>query len=280
MWTPDGWEISFRRQVNDWEITRVAEFLNTIGQFKGTQEGEEELWWQGSDKGTFRERLQRPFKVGKKLGFWQEADVDGESYQPAYGGQSGRREILDAEVNEHLFLHCKTKADYDKECKICTRPFCSKLKNVCQARAWIDYESSFGKVRANDTILKLQRTTTYYKRYRAHFCSFYIRGQCKCPYRHEMPEIGELSQQNIKDRYYGRACLTHEVLQKKGRQIFSRCFMCDQDAEVSGHLFLHCKTKADYDKECKICTRPLCSKLKNVCQVCLLDLEYGLPVLV
>ncbi|CAN6717050.1 unnamed protein product [Malus baccata var. baccata] len=58
-------------------------------------------------------------------------------------------------------------------------------------------------------------------------------------------------------------------------------------------------TRADYDKECKICTSPFtvfrwrpgrdalfkkseicqtCSKLKNVCQVCLLDLEYGLPV--
>ncbi|KAK9120407.1 hypothetical protein Syun_018024 [Stephania yunnanensis] len=165
-----------------------------------------------------------------------------------------------------------TKADYDKECKICTRPFtvfrwrpgrdarfkktevcqtCSKLKNVCQvclldleyglpvqvrdtalainsndaipksdvnreyfaeehdrrARAGIDYESSYGKVRANDTILKLQRTTPYYKRNRAHVCSFYVRGECtrgaECPYRHEMPITGELSQQNIKDRYYG-----------------------------------------------------------------------------
>ncbi|XP_072998110.1 zinc finger CCCH domain-containing protein 40-like [Typha latifolia] len=165
-----------------------------------------------------------------------------------------------------------TRADYDKECKICTRPFtvfrwrpgrdarykksevcqtCSKLKNVCQvclldleyglpvqvrdtalainsndaipksdvnreffaeehdrrARAGIDYESSYGKVRPSDTILKLQRTTPYYKRNRAHVCSFYARGECtrgaECPYRHEMPETGELSKQNIKDRYYG-----------------------------------------------------------------------------
>ncbi|GER54965.1 pre-mRNA-splicing factor SLT11 [Striga asiatica] len=165
-----------------------------------------------------------------------------------------------------------TKADYDKECKICTRPFtvfrwrpgrdarykkteicqtCSKLKNVCQvclldleyglpvqvrdtalsinsndaipksdvnreyfaeehdrrARAGIDYESSYGKARPNDTILKLQRTKPYYQRNRAHVCSFYVRGQCtrgpECPYRHEMPVEGELSQQNIKDRYYG-----------------------------------------------------------------------------
>ncbi|KAJ4903231.1 Zinc finger CCCH domain-containing protein 25 [Raphanus sativus] len=165
-----------------------------------------------------------------------------------------------------------TKSEYDKECKICTRPFtvfrwrpgrdarykktevcqtCCKLKNVCQVclldleyglpvqvrdtalnitthdsipksdvnreffaeehdrktRAGLDYESSFGKIRPNDTIRMLQRTTPYYKRNRAHVCSFFIRGECtrgeECPYRHEMPETGELSQQNIKDRYYG-----------------------------------------------------------------------------
>lgn len=126
------------------------------------------------------------------------------------------------------------KADYDMECKICTRPFtvfswrpgpdarykstqicqtCTKLKDVCQvcvldlkhslpvqvrdtslginsieplpksdvnweyyaeehdrrARLGIDYESSsYGKARPNDTILKLQQTTPYYKRNRAH----------------------------------------------------------------------------------------------------------------
>ncbi|XP_051133611.1 desmethyl-deoxy-podophyllotoxin synthase-like [Andrographis paniculata] len=56
----------------------------------------------------------------------------------------------------------------------------------------MDYESSYGKVHPNDTILKLQRTTPYYKRNRAHVCSFYVRGRCtkgpECPYRHEMPE--------------------------------------------------------------------------------------------
>mgnify|MGYP006996226396 FL=1 len=57
--------------------------------------------------------------------------------------------------------------------------------------------------------------------------------------------------------------------------------------------------KERYGQECKICNRPFtifrwcpgarmrfkkteicqtCSKLKNVCQTCLLDLEYGLPV--
>ncbi|KAG8171859.1 hypothetical protein JTE90_013017 [Oedothorax gibbosus] len=58
-------------------------------------------------------------------------------------------------------------------------------------------------------------------------------------------------------------------------------------------------TKERFGKECKICSRPFtvfrwcpgsrmrfkktevcqtCSKQKNVCQTCLLDLEYGLPV--
>mmetsp|Transcript_30590 Transcript_30590/g.49512 ORF Transcript_30590/g.49512 Transcript_30590/m.49512 type:complete len:290 (+) Transcript_30590:254-1123(+) len=65
----------------------------------------------------------------------------------------------------------------------------------------------YGKYAPSDTLLKLARTTPYYKRNRSHVCSFFVKGECtrgsECPYRHEMPETGELSVQNIKDRYYG-----------------------------------------------------------------------------
>lgn len=55
---------------------------------------------------------------------------------------------------------------------------------------------------------KLARNEPYYKRNRAHLCSFYFKGECtrgdSCPYRHEIPTEGEnSSKQNIRDRYNG-----------------------------------------------------------------------------
>ena len=61
----------------------------------------------------------------------------------------------------------------------------------------------------SELLSKLARTTPYYKRNRAHICSFWVKGECKrgeeCPYRHEKPSDPDdpLSQQNMKDRYYG-----------------------------------------------------------------------------
>jgi len=67
-----------------------------------------------------------------------------------------------------------------------------------------------GKSQAgSDLLLKLARTTPYYKRNRPHICSFWVKGECKrgeeCPYRHEMPNAPDdpLANQNIKDRFYG-----------------------------------------------------------------------------
>jgi len=41
-----------------------------------------------------------------------------------------------------------------------------------------------------------------------------------------------------------RACLTEEVLQKKGKQLVPRCFLCNLTGETNNHLFLHCKFTA------------------------------------
>jgi pre-mRNA-splicing factor RBM22/SLT11 len=72
----------------------------------------------------------------------------------------------------------------------------------------LDDRSKFSQSGPNELLNKLTRgNQPYYKRNQAKICSFFVRGECKrgaeCPYRHEMPTDGPLSQQNIKDRYYG-----------------------------------------------------------------------------
>ncbi|KAA0197734.1 hypothetical protein HAZT_HAZT003575 [Hyalella azteca] len=69
---------------------------------------------------------------------------------------------------------------------------------------------ALGKAKApSEMLMRLARTTPYYKRNRPHICSFWVKGECKrgeeCPYRHEKPTDPDdpLADQNIKDRYYG-----------------------------------------------------------------------------
>ncbi|KAE9138289.1 hypothetical protein PF007_g1466 [Phytophthora fragariae] len=72
--------------------------------------------------------------------------------------------------------------------------------------------SAYGKTSdsANSALLRMARREPYYKRNRAHLCSFYARGECnrgdECPYLHEMPRDKDdpLAKQNIKDRFYGK----------------------------------------------------------------------------
>ncbi|WMV22162.1 hypothetical protein MTR67_015547 [Solanum verrucosum] len=54
IWTTQGWNFQFRRHLNDWEVMRVAEFLNIVGNFNGLQAEEDALWWKGSSKGIFK----------------------------------------------------------------------------------------------------------------------------------------------------------------------------------------------------------------------------------
>jgi pre-mRNA-splicing factor RBM22/SLT11 len=69
--------------------------------------------------------------------------------------------------------------------------------------------SAYGKAQSN-ALVQLARKEPYYKRNRAHLCSFFARGECNrgdtCPYLHEMPRNQDdpLAKQNIKDRYFGK----------------------------------------------------------------------------
>lgn len=61
---------------------------------------------------------------------------------------------------------------------------------------------------AHEVLKRLARSAPYYKRNRAHLCSFFAKGQCtrgdECPFRHELPdEDPALASQNIKDRFHG-----------------------------------------------------------------------------
>lgn len=89
------------------------------------------------------------------------------------------------------------------------------------SEAWGPYKAQ----PSSDVLAKLARNSPYFKRNRPHVCSFYIKGLCKrgeeCPYRHEKPADPEdpLSDQNIKDRYYGCNDPVAEKLLKRVEEI-------------------------------------------------------------
>ncbi|KAK2164240.1 hypothetical protein LSH36_67g03016 [Paralvinella palmiformis] len=138
-----------------------------------------------------------------------------------------------------VFRWCPGARMRFKKTEVCQT--CSKLKNICQT-CLLDLEyglpvqvrdaalkiqdempksdiaqtdgttpvGAVGKAIApSDMLLKLARTTPYYKRNRPHICSFWVKGECKrgeeCPYRHDKPTDPDdpLADQNIKDRFYG-----------------------------------------------------------------------------
>ncbi|KZO97846.1 hypothetical protein CALVIDRAFT_479374 [Calocera viscosa TUFC12733] len=68
-----------------------------------------------------------------------------------------------------------------------------------------------------EMLKKLARQAPYYKRNAPQVCSFFVKGECsrgaECPYRHEIPEKTELSNQKLQDRYHGRDDpVAHKIL--------------------------------------------------------------------
>lgn len=102
--------------------------------------------------------------------------------------------------------------------------------NQCldKAIAESDPNEAVGALKAkppSDTLAKLARTSPYYKRNRAHICSFWVKGECRrgeeCPYRHDKPSDPDdpLSDQNLKDRYYGSNDPVAEKLLKRAAEM-------------------------------------------------------------
>ena len=54
MWTQQGWDLNLKRNLNDGKIPRILELFKFRENFQGTQTGEDYLWWQGHNKGSYK----------------------------------------------------------------------------------------------------------------------------------------------------------------------------------------------------------------------------------
>ncbi|WMV11609.1 hypothetical protein MTR67_004994, partial [Solanum verrucosum] len=132
MWSAQGWNLFFRRLLNDWEIDRVADLLNRIDDFNGTTAEPDTLRWKHNIDGQFS--VKRVYKMEERV-------------------------------------QCRGQP------KIWRNLWNSPSPTKVKCFTWL--------------VVK-------------------------------------------------RACLTQEVLKKKGAIIVSRCFLCNETNETNSHLFLHC----------------------------------------
>ncbi|KAG5612411.1 hypothetical protein H5410_023692 [Solanum commersonii] len=53
LWTPQGWNLMFRRALNDWEVGRVADLLHALNLFPGTVTESDKPVWRLHSRGVF-----------------------------------------------------------------------------------------------------------------------------------------------------------------------------------------------------------------------------------
>lgn len=54
VWTGQGWNLTFRRMLNDWEIDKIIQFHNTLEQFSGSNSNQDLIIWQWNRQGSFQ----------------------------------------------------------------------------------------------------------------------------------------------------------------------------------------------------------------------------------
>ncbi|WMV30347.1 hypothetical protein MTR67_023732 [Solanum verrucosum] len=75
-----GWDLRFRRRLNDWEINKVAELLITLEQYKDLTPNEDNLFWLPGKQDRFSvgsayERSQR--SVSQRLALEDDLESQG-----------------------------------------------------------------------------------------------------------------------------------------------------------------------------------------------------------
>ncbi|CAO3669966.1 unnamed protein product [Rhizopus stolonifer] len=99
---------------------------------------------------------------------------------------------------------------------------------------------------SRDMLGQLSRKEPYYKRNRAHVCSFFLKGECNrgeaCPYRHEQPNPNETNlKQNFRDCYHGKNdpvaqkmlnCIRHQLNPPEDTSVTS-LFLTGVEQDVS-----------------------------------------------
>lgn len=84
----------------------------------------------------------------------------------------------------------------------------AELEKVGEGGTLDDHHDPRGLSVGREVLKSMARKEPYYKRNRAHLCSFFAKGECnrgnECPFTHELPKENGLEKQNIVDRYHGR----------------------------------------------------------------------------
>jgi len=53
MWSQQGWNLIFRRALNDWEVESFVTMLQILGAFGGCTDSTDRLEWKLNSKGAF-----------------------------------------------------------------------------------------------------------------------------------------------------------------------------------------------------------------------------------
>ena len=56
IWSRQGWNLTFRRNLNDWEVDRIAELLLKLGEFTGLTTEADGIRWKHDSDGKFSVR--------------------------------------------------------------------------------------------------------------------------------------------------------------------------------------------------------------------------------